>query len=94
MSWRKTKEYRQWKVRVIRRDRTCVICDSHEHRHAHHIEDGSNHPEHRFDESNGVTLCKDCHMQFHCNYKHSYRQKCTMKDWMNFFSLCEYIKTI
>lgn len=94
MSWRKTKEYRQWKARVIRRDKHCIICGSHKNRHAHHLENGAHNPDLRFDESNGVCLCKHCHMNFHCNYKKSYRCKCTQDDFLNFLELIKYLKTI
>ena len=93
-SWRRTKEYRRWKVAVVRRDKRCVLCGTIHHRHAHHIQDGSNHPELRFDTNNGITLCRECHKQLHCNYKKSYRQKCTMDDWMNFVELVNYIGSI
>ena len=89
--WRKSKEYRIWRKNVIRRDKYCVICGSMKHRHAHHLEDGSRVPELRFDEDNGITLCSDCHTQFHCNYKKSFREKCTMDDFINFTNLISYI---
>jgi hypothetical protein len=89
-NWRKTREYRVWRAQVIRRDKCCVICGNIKGRAAHHMHDGSSHPEVRFDPDNGVCLCAECHMQFHCNYKKSYRQKCTMDDFINFKELMGY----
>jgi len=93
-SWRKTRAYRIWRTHIIRRDKVCQICGSRQHRQAHHIEDGSHHKELRFIESNGVCLCKSCHTQFHTNFKNSFREKCTMKDWLNFNSLVAYLEKV
>lgn len=90
-SWRRTREYRVWRVAVIRRDKTCVCCGSHKNRQAHHLEDGSHNPDLRFDVDNGVTLCYKCHMALHCMYKKSYRQKCTQDDFMNFDDLYKFV---
>lgn len=70
-----------------RRDKKCQLCGEEHHLAAHHIEDGSNHPEGRTDIKNGITLCSECHEAFHCSFKSSYREKCTMKDWLNFLEL-------
>ncbi len=90
--WRKSKEYRHWRVKVIRRDKVCVICGSGKKRQAHHIEDASYHADQRFDVENGVTLCYDCHRNFHTNFKRSYREKCTLSDWNNFICLTDYLR--
>ena len=92
MQWRKTREYRQWRVSVIRRDKVCVLCSSRKNREAHHIKNGEHHPKFRFDVQNGVTLCRECHTQFHTNFKNSFREKSTEKDWNNFVELTAYIK--
>jgi len=94
MDWRKTPEYRKWRIEVIRRDTRCKICNSLQKRDAHHINDGSSHALLRFDINNGVTLCHNCHTNFHTNFKSSYRQKCTDKDWNNFINLVQYIKSL
>ena len=90
MNWRRTKEYRHWRVAVIRRDGKCVICGCRQGRQAHHIENGQHHPESRYDVGNGVTLCKLCHRQLHTNFKRSYRCKTTRADWENFQELARY----
>ena len=92
--WRHSRDYRLWRVRVIRRDRCCVICGSMEKRQAHHMEDASHNPDLRFDIHNGVTLCRGCHTAFHTMYKKSFRMKCTQDDFINFKDLCGYITLI
>ena len=92
-SWHNSREYRIWRVRVILRDKVCQVpgCGSKDGRSAHHMNSGSYFPDERYDVSNGVTLCKKCHMNFHNNFKRSYRTKCTQYDWANFMVLCEYL---
>ena len=92
MSWRNSREYRKWRIQVIRRDKRCIICGSLKNRQAHHLNHATYYPAERFDVENGVTLCKSCHMQFHNNFKKSTRQKCTKEDFENFVKLVEYIK--
>jgi hypothetical protein len=88
-NWRKTRDYRIWRVAVLRRDKKCVICGSMKGRHAHHIHGATFFPELRFEEDNGVCLCAVCHMNFHCNFKRSYREKCDMDDFLNFETLLD-----
>lgn len=92
-NWRTSREYRIWRVQVIRRDGKCVLCNSIKNRNAHHIKDASYHPESRYDVENGVTLCRPCHTKFHCDFKRSFREKCTKDDWNNFVSLVNYLGT-
>lgn len=94
MSWRNTREYRLWRILVIRRDKVCQCCGSNKDRQAHHIEDGSHNPDVRFDVDNGITLCRGCHSQFHTNYKHSFREKTTREDLDNFLALVSYYKKL
>ena len=92
--WRKTKEYRHWRINVIKRDKCCMICGSKKKRQAHHLKNGNNHPKYRFDVDNGITLCYDCHRNFHTNFKKNYHQKTTEEDFKNFVTLINYIKEI
>lgn len=94
MDWRRTREYRIWRISVIRRDKRCVVCDSIQKRNAHHKNSGSYFPDERFDVDNGVTLCSSCHIKFHTDYKRSFREKCTQYDFNNFMSLVSYFKTL
>jgi 5-methylcytosine-specific restriction endonuclease McrA len=92
MNWRNTRDYRVWRANVIRRDKRCQICGSLQNRQAHHKNHATYFPEERFDEDNGVCLCKDCHIQFHNNFKRSNRTKCTKYDFENFKDLVTYLK--
>lgn len=94
MSWRSTREYRLWRALVIRRDGKCIICGSMKRRQAHHINNGAHHPEERYDVDNGVTLCSECHSQYHNNFNRSYRVKTTRHNWDNFLELIKYLKGV
>jgi len=89
-SWHHSREYRQWRVAVIRRDKRCVVCGSRKTREAHHLSSGTYFKEQRFDISNGVCLCHKCHTNFHTNFKRSFREKCTKYDFVNFKELANY----
>ena len=93
-NWRDSREYRIWRAHVIRRDSVCQICGSMKNRVAHHLNSASYFPEERYDENNGVTLCEKCHINFHNNFKKSYREKCTKYDFENFLTLCRYLKSV
>lgn len=65
---RNSKEYALWRDGVFRRDNfQCQKCNARNgegrrvYLHAHHIKPFATHPELRFDTSNGLTLCKECH---------------------------------
>lgn len=89
-NWRSGGEYRDWREQVIDRDTVCKCCGQKDNLHAHHVKHATFWPELRFDVKNGITLCRDCHTQFHTNFKRSYRQKCDEVDLMNFFELVRY----
>jgi 5-methylcytosine-specific restriction endonuclease McrA len=91
---KRTYEHRRWRARVIRRDGACVVCGTRKSRQAHHMNSYSYFPEERYDVDNGITLCKTCHTKFHCDYKRSFRQKCTKYEFRNFMALVGYIKGI
>lgn len=73
---RHTEEYRSWRKAVFSRDLyTCQKCGikSAKGIHsvslaAHHILNWKTHEDLRYDINNGVTLCIDCHKQFHSLY--------------------------
>lgn len=60
-------EQHSWSQRVINRDKaTCRTCGARGvELHAHHIRSYKDHPELRFDVSNGITLCAPCHWAVH-----------------------------
>jgi len=63
--WHSRHEYKEWRYSVYERDNyTCQLCgqESVGNIQAHHIHPWSTHPELRFEVSNGITLCKPCHL--------------------------------
>ncbi|QEM43155.1 HNH endonuclease [Bacillus phage Chotacabras] len=63
-------EYRQWIKDVYERDNyTCQKCNTVGGcLHAHHIYGYAKYKDKRTDINNGVTLCEDCHKEFHSTY--------------------------
>lgn len=54
--------YKEWRQKVLRRDGyKCGMCNSKKRLHTHHIQTWASCPSLRFVESNGITLCSDCH---------------------------------
>ena len=61
-----TPGYFAWRTRVLKRDGfTCVKCGSNENLQVHHLWGYKENPELAIVDSNGVTLCKHCHDQYH-----------------------------
>lgn len=54
-----------WASMVKLRDGKCTECGSVYDLHAHHIKSYKDYPELRHDVNNGVTLCGQCHRQWH-----------------------------
>lgn len=67
---RNTPEYKIWAKAVKVRDNfTCQKCNTRGGiLHSHHIKRFSQYPELRYEISNGITLCKECHIKEH-SYK-------------------------
>lgn len=58
-----------WRDKVYAKDDyKCVKCGHSGNLNAHHILGHSEHPDVRWDLSNGATLCKPCHIEFHSKY--------------------------
>ena len=75
--------WKECKAKVLKRDNyKCVICGVNNKKlQAHHLKSFSDYPKLRFDISNGVTICKNCHEEFHNRYG---RKRFTEIDFRNF----------
>jgi len=64
---RNNKQGREWRLMVLGRDNfTCKHCGIRGiHFHVHHIKEFAKYPELRFQVSNGITLCRECHNKIH-----------------------------
>jgi hypothetical protein len=71
---RHSMEFREWREKVFSRDNwTCQKCKRRGVvLHPHHIDNFSEFPELRFNDTNGITLCKDCHVKFHQEFGKSH----------------------
>ena len=61
----------KWSKQIMERDNyTCQTCGDNKggNLNAHHLNAWNAFPEERFDLDNGVTLCVDCHKEFHKMY--------------------------
>lgn len=59
---RQSKEHKDWQKAVYEKDwYTCQCCGNGRNLRAHHILNFSDHEDLRFDVTNGITLCKECH---------------------------------
>jgi len=91
--WRRSRNYRIWRIIVIRRDKVCQCCGTRKRRHVHHKFSASYFPELRFDPNNGVVLCERCHIHFfHLLFKGGTRKKCTEKDFNHFIEITKHYK--
>jgi hypothetical protein len=62
-------KHSRWSEKVLNRDHnTCIRCGASgkdTELHAHHIKPYEHYPELRYELSNGVTLCAECHWEVH-----------------------------
>jgi len=72
---RERREIKIWKMAVFSSDDwTCKKCKRRRKKgdrvvlNAHHIKNFSKYVKLRFDISNGITFCKECHLKFHKKY--------------------------
>jgi 5-methylcytosine-specific restriction endonuclease McrA len=63
---RTSHQSKEWSTKVRERDgHKCTECGATGRLHAHHVKPWKNHPELRWDISNGTTLCPPCHQKAH-----------------------------
>ena len=69
---RNSSEMKEWRKEVFKRDNyTCQKCNKVSGKlNAHHIKPFSIYPKLRFVLSNGITLCKGCHIELHKTDRH------------------------
>jgi len=64
-------QYKQWQKEVFIRDGYCCsLCGDRKKKFlvAHHIQNFAQYPQLRFVIENGITLCRNCHKEFHKKY--------------------------
>jgi len=79
-------EYIVWRKEVYKKDKyTCQCCGGNEghNLNAHHLDGYNWCVEKRVDINNGITLCKDCHNDFHHIYGYGDNTKEQYIEWVN-----------
>lgn len=82
---RKYYEYEQWRLTVYKRDNyTCQRCGDKRGGNlvAHHLDGHDWCIEKRIDIGNGLTLCENCHIEFHKKYKFGGNTKAQFDEWL------------
>lgn len=59
--FRTSTEYKEWRKKIVERDKKCVICGSNKEIEVDHIKPLALYPELALKENNGRVLCKKCH---------------------------------
>lgn len=78
-------EYYDFIRKVLARDHdTCICCGKRDkgHMNVHHLNGYSWFVEGRCDETNGVTLCPNCHQNFHAKYGFKNNTKEQFFEWL------------
>lgn len=68
--WMRSNEHKIWVKSIFKRDKyICQTCNTHKNRlNAHHILNWKTYKALRTDINNGITMCVDCHKEFHMKY--------------------------
>jgi hypothetical protein len=82
---RKLPEYQEWRTSIFARDDyTCLTCNQRGYSlNAHHLDGYHWCVNKRFDSSNGITLCGDCHRKFHSKYSNRNNTSAQFIEWLN-----------
>jgi hypothetical protein len=77
-------EYEKWRVKVFKRDNyACQCCGKVGYGLNAHHKDGYHWcNERRTDETNGVTLCEECHEDFHKKYGYKNNTEKQFNEWL------------
>lgn len=77
--------YTRWQQDVKARDNyTCQCCGDKRGGNlvSHHLDGWDSHKDKRLDTDNGVTLCEECHRDFHGNYGYGGNTKDQYDEWV------------
>jgi len=83
---RKNSGYIEWRTAVYKRDDyVCQKCGdrSSGKLNSHHIEGYANNQELRTELSNGVTLCEDCHKDYHHLHGYNDATRAKFEEWID-----------
>lgn len=88
-----SEDRRRWRRSVyIRDDYTCQKCYKRSGTlNAHHLDGYNWHKEGRYDVNNGITLCSQCHIEFHKKYGYGHNTK---EQFNNFISQNKELQTL
>lgn len=77
-------KYKLWRISVFSRDNfTCQKCmKKANYLQAHHIFNWIDNPDKRYEKENGITFCKDCHIEFHRKYGKRYNTEKQLKTFL------------
>lgn len=84
MKYRKYNEYEKFRIAVYERDNyTCQFCGDNKGGNlvAHHLDSYDWCKDKRTDVNNGITLCEDCHSNFHSVYGYGRNTKKQFYNW-------------
>lgn len=78
----------EWRIKVFERDNyTCDICKIKGCRlNAHHLNCHKHYKDLRYDINNGITLCKNCHKEFHV-FMGGPTSSCNKEDYIRYKKL-------
>lgn len=82
---RKSRRYQSWRAKVFKRDSyCCILCGENNGIEAHHLDGFETHKEKRYLVSNGITLCKKCHKDFHSRFMGGYQVPVKKSDFRKY----------
>lgn len=88
---RKYPAYLKWREAVYSRDGyTCQFCGDRQGGNlvAHHILNYSEHPSLRIDIANGITMCENCHKEFHDKYGYTGNDDIQLDEFLRYKIRC------
>lgn len=79
-------DYNDFIIKVLKRDNyTCQCCGNNSHNlEVHHLDGYDWCVEKRTDDTNGITLCTNCHKNFHGKYGRGNNTKEQFEDWIGY----------